>query len=181
MLGREWEPITKGKLVGFAACLGIFLLVLFQSEPGFIVLLDHANLLFHEAGHPIIGLFSARLEPYGGTIGQLLFPGVLVVTFWRRGHALGVAACCIWFFENWLNIARYVADARSMELPLVGGGDHDWNTILSRWGLLQCDVQIATALRIGAWLGMLVICAWVSWRAWKDRQQDCREPVGSPC
>jgi len=168
-MGRhEWEPVTNGRLAGFAAGLGLFLIVLFCSEPGFVFVLDHANLPFREAGHPIVGLVSTRLEPYGGTMGQLVFPVVLLVGFWRKGHALGVAVSGVWFFENWLNIARYVADARLMELPLVGGGDHDWNTILSRWSLLQSDRQIATALRLSAWLGVAATCIWLCWRARHD-------------
>jgi hypothetical protein len=180
MLDHEWEPVTKGKLAGFAAGLAVFFLALFRSEPGFVFLLDHANLLFHEAGHPIVGLFSTRLEPYGGTFGQLVFPVVLVVAFWRKGDCLGVAAGGIWFFENWFNIARYVADARCMELPLVGGGDHDWNTILSRWGLLQSDAQIATGLRIVGWLGIIAACGWVAWRAWQSHtgRQDVYSAAG---
>jgi hypothetical protein len=167
---HEWEPVTKGTLVGFAVGFSLFLVALFCSEPGFVFVLDHTNLLFHEAGHPIVGLFSARLEAYGGTLGQLTFPIVLVVTSWRKGHTLGVTISGIWFFENWLNIARYLADARRMELPLVGGGDHDWNTILLRWGLLQQDTQIAAILRILAWLGIAVSCSWVAWRFWRDRK-----------
>jgi hypothetical protein len=148
---------------------GIFLLALFRSEPGFVVLLDHANLLFHEAGHPLIGLFSVRLEPYGGTVGQLVFPVFFMVSFWRSGQAPGMAAASIWFFENWLNIGRYLADARAMELPLIGGGDHDWNTILSRWGLLRHDLQIAAAIKFVAWVGIATSVLWLSWRAWQDR------------
>ena len=174
----EWEPMTKGKLTGFAVAFGLFLLVLFHSEPGFVFIVDHANLLFHEAGHPIIGLFSTRLEPYGGTIGQLAFPVVLLVGCWRTRNALGVAVSGIWFFENWLNIARYLADARSMELPLVGGGDHDWNTILSRWGLLPHDTQIAAGLKVVAWLGIAACCAWLTWRAWLDHAA-AREPLNA--
>ena len=168
---HEWEPVTKAKLVGFAAGVCAFIIVLFLSEPGFVFLLDHANLLFHEAGHPIIGLFSQRLETYGGTIGQLVFPCVLAVSFWRKGNPLGFAAAWIWFFENWLNIARYMADARALQLPLVGGGDHDWNTILTRWNLLEYDTRIASALRILAWIGMVSVCAWVLCRAWLDRRR----------
>src|SRR5262249_54380848 len=66
-----------------------------------------------------------------------------------------------WFFENWLNIARYMSDARTMELPLVGGGDHDWHTILSRWGLLEYDMRIATWIKMLAWTGIGLACAWV--------------------
>jgi hypothetical protein len=151
--------------------VGLFFLLLFCSEPGFIFLLDHANLLFHEAGHPLVGLFSTRLEPYGGTLGQLVFPCVLAVSFWRKGQTLGFAAAGIWFFENWLNIARYMADARRLELPLVGGGDHDWNTILARWGVLHLDTRIAAVVNAIGWLGILSACLWVGWRFWRDRSR----------
>jgi hypothetical protein len=170
MSRNEWEPLSNGKLIGFATGFAVFLFALFRSEPGFVFLLDHANLLFHEAGHPIIGLFSTRLEPYGGTIGQLVFPLVLIFTFWRKGQTLGVTAASIWFFENWFNIARYLADARRMELELVGGGDHDWNTILSRWNLLSYDTRIAAALKIIAWIGIIASCGWLAWRTWMDRK-----------
>ncbi len=166
---HEWEPLTKAKRIGSAAGVGLFLLLVLRSEPGFVFLLDHANLLFHEAGHPVTGLFSSRLEPYGGTIGQLVFPCVLAVAFWRNGQPVGFAAACIWFFENWFNIARYLADARALELPLVGGGDHDWNTILTRWDLLPYDTRIAAFVRLVGWLGIAATCAWVAWRAWRDR------------
>ena len=52
---EQWNAVTTPKLIGFAVGLFIFLLVLFKSEPGFVFLIDHANLLFHEAGHPIVG------------------------------------------------------------------------------------------------------------------------------
>jgi hypothetical protein len=175
---REWEPVTRTRLIGFAVGFGVFLLFVFRSEPGFVFLLDHANLLFHEAGHPVVGLFSSRLETYGGTIGQLVFPCVLAVSFWRKGEAIGFAAGCIWFFENWFNIARYMADARRLELPLVGGGDHDWNTIFSRWDVLQYDVRIAAAMRLIGWIGIVATCAWVLWRAWCDRRRGAVEENG---
>lgn len=118
-----------------------------------------------------MGLFSTRLEPYGGTLGQLVFPVALAVSFWRKGQPLGVAAACVWFFENGFNIARYMADARQLELPLVGGGDHDWNRILSRWGMLEYDTRIAAILRVVAWSGIVVTCLGVLWLAWRDRRR----------
>jgi hypothetical protein len=171
MLVREWEPVTPKKLACFAFGLGLFVILLLRSEPGFVFVLDHANLLFHEAGHPIVGVFSARLEPYGGTLGQLLFPFVVAVNCWRTGQSLGLAGASIWFFENWFNIARYMADARRLELPLVGGGDHDWNTIFARWGLLQQDTRIAQAVNLAGWIGIVLTCAWVLWRGWHDRNR----------
>ncbi len=98
--------MTPPKAILFGVGVAAFVAVVLGSEPGFIFGLDHANLLFHEAGHPITGLFSQRLEPYGGTFGQLVFPVVLAVSFWRKGKPLPLAAAALWFFENFLNIAR---------------------------------------------------------------------------
>ena len=171
MTDCRWEKITGWKLAGFGLGLAGFLALLFTSEPGFILGLDHANLLFHEAGHPLVGLFSSRLEPYGGTIGQLVFPVVMAVSFWREGQARAFAAALIWFFENWLNIGRYMADARALELPLVGGGDHDWNTIFTRWHVLHRDTAIGNAVTFLGWAGMAAAVLWIVWRWWRDRSR----------
>jgi hypothetical protein len=165
-----WREVPTPKLVIFLAGLALFALLVFKSESGFVFGLDHANLLFHEAGHPIVGLFSQRLETYGGTMGQFAFPLVLAVSFWRKGEAISFAAAVIWFFENWLNIARYMADARAQELPLVGGGDHDWARIFGRWNVMNQDTQIAALVRTAGWLGMGAACAWVIWRWWLERK-----------
>lgn len=173
---KEWDVVTKPKLFAFAIGAALFFTLILCSQTGFVFVVDHANLLFHEAGHPLIGFFSERLGPYGGTLGQLAFPCVLLVEFWRKGQPLSLAGALLWFFENWLNISRYMADARALELPLVGGGDHDWNTIFTRWDVLQHDVEIATAVKVLGWTGMLAACAWVCWRAWRDR----KPPAGVP-
>jgi hypothetical protein len=165
----RWNPVAAPQLIGFACAAAVFVLAVVFSEPGFVLVLDHANLLFHEAGHPLVGLFSQTLEPYGGTLGQLTFPVVIAIGCWRKGQALGFAAGSIWFFENWLNIARYMADARKLQLPLVGGGDHDWNTILARWDILMYDTRIATTLRIVAWLGIALSFSWAVWQGWLHR------------
>lgn len=170
----EWDILTKPKLIGFLTAAGLFFVFVLMSEPGFVFIVDHANLLFHEAGHPIVGLFSERLETYGGTLGQLVFPSILAVSFWRQRQSLSFAGAAIWFFENWLNIARYMADARCQELPLVGGGDHDWHQIFSRWHLLPHDVAIASVVKVMGWVGMIAACVWVFWQAWQDR--DRRSP-----
>jgi hypothetical protein len=175
MRDERWQPVTTSKLIGFGIGVGLFLVLLFKSEPGFIFLLDSANLLFHEAGHPIFGLFHDRLGVYGGTLGQLTFPLVLAVSFWRKGESLSFATSWIWFFENWLNIARYMADARAQVLPLVGGGDHDWLEIFNRWQVLAHDTFIANITRTMGWLGIGAAVAWVAWRGWQDRN---RKPEG---
>jgi hypothetical protein len=66
-----------------------------------------------------------------GTIFQLAVPLGIFLGFYPRRDTQGVTFSGFWFGENLLNISVYVADARKMELPLVGGGDHDWNNILT--------------------------------------------------
>jgi hypothetical protein len=165
-----WNEVPTQKLLGFLAGMALFTVLVLESEPGSIPLLDHANLVFHEAGHPVAGLFSRRLETYGGTVGQLTFPVLLAISFWRKREAVSFAVSIIWFFENWLNIARYMADARARVLPLVGGGDHDWAQIFGRWHVTNYDTQIAAAVRTIGWCGMGAACAWVVWLWWTERK-----------
>ncbi len=129
-------------------------------------ILDSANLAFHEAGHPIFGLFFSRLMVYGGTLMQLLLPAACAWECYRREQLYGFYACLIWIGENLLNIARYMVDARAHQLPLVGGLDpevfHDWTEILSRWGLLSHDTTLAFLTRVGA----VALMLWVVKRSW---------------
>jgi hypothetical protein len=58
-----------------------------------------------------------------------------------------------------------------MQLPLAGFSDHplhDWNLILSRWGLLQQDLVLATGLRVVAWLGIAAGLGFLAYRRWDE-------------
>jgi hypothetical protein len=159
----DWPPLKPAEVgLSFAAVVALFAIIVFDDD-GFVLLLDHANLAFHEAGHLFFGVLGATLGLYGGTLGQLVFPIVAVVSFWQRRHAIGVAFGGVWLFENFLNIARYMADARAQLLPLVGGGEHDWYLIFSRWGSLNRDTDIASVTRALGWLGMIGCILWL-WR-----------------
>lgn len=150
--------------------LTIITIAVAVSDDGWVPILDSANLMFHEAGHPIFGILGETLGLYGGTLGQLVFPITAIVTFWRQQQILGLALAWVWLFENFLNIARYMADARAQELPLVGGGDHDWTNILSRWGALSSDTSLAGGLEALAWFGLFGIWCWSLLR-WLQRKQ----------
>ena len=159
--GPRTTPLARASVVVFAlVCLA------FHLAQGWVPLLDSANLAFHEAGHPLVGIVSNRLAVYGGTIFQLAFPVAAAWDFRRRGHVAGVAACGVWLGENLLNVARYMADARRQELPLVGGGDHDWTEIFSRWGLLAADTRVAGLTRVVAVAVMAASLAWL-YRRWR--------------
>ncbi len=161
---QPWKAVP-GWQVGMTS-LGLLALffLLRSSEAGFLFLVDHVNLVFHEAGHPIFGLFGDTLGLYGGTLGQLAIPFIVGASFWARREAVGCAVAGVWFFENFLNIARYMADARAQLLPLVGGGEHDWANIFGRWGVLSSDTVIAGFVSAAGWIGMLAAWGWLGWR-----------------
>jgi hypothetical protein len=80
------------------------------------------------------------------------------------------------FFEQFLPISVYMADARAQELPLLTVGDsdyviHDWNYLFDRLGLLDHDTQIAHAVRVIGWVGMLGTVAWMVWRSLRARSR----------
>jgi hypothetical protein len=176
MKDSRWEPVSARHAIAFAAGFVVFVALVFKSEPGFVMPLDFANLLFHEAGHPIYGMLSERLAVYGGTMGQLTFPAILAVSFWRKREAVAFGAVVIWLFENFLNIARYMADARALALPLVGGGEHDWNDIFFRWRVLSYDREIAAVTRAIGWVGIAAAVGFLAWRAYVD----FRNGIGQP-
>jgi hypothetical protein len=109
----------------------------------------------------------------GGTLLQLGVPVALALYFLFQRQAQGVAFCLFFFFEQFLPIATYMADARAQDLPLltIGDGDyviHDWNYLFGRLGLLQHDTQIAGTIRFIGWTGMLCVAGWLIWRGLND-------------
>jgi hypothetical protein len=105
----------------------------------------------------------------GGTMLQLLVPVTLAVYFCLQRQIAGTAFCLFCFFEQFLPIATYMADARAQELPLVTVGDpefvqHDWFVIFSGLGVLEHDTQIASLVRCIGWVGMFAVAGWLLWR-----------------
>jgi hypothetical protein len=99
--------------------------------------LDYVNLAFHEAGHLAFAPFGSTLHVLGGTLAQLLLPVGLGLWFALRERRFLPAALCVWWLgESLVNTARYMRDARDLALPLVGGGDHDWNELFYRFDML---------------------------------------------
>lgn len=166
----EWLPVRTPALAGTTAAFLLLAWAALASESGWVPLLDGVNLVFHEAGHPVFGILGWEpLAILGGTLMQLAVPLLVAGSFWFRREAAGTAFAGIWCFENLLNIARYVGDARAQVLPLVGGGEHDWADLLGRWGLLAQDASLAQALRAAGWLGMAACLGWLAWRWHRSR------------
>jgi len=163
-------PISLGGLLGALVPIIILAIIALTSEEGWVPILDSLNLVFHESGHPLFGVFGETVGFLGGTLMQLIVPLLVVAAGWYKRQAIAIGLSGVWFFENFLNIARYMADARAQLLPLVGGGEHDWAYLFGRWGLLASDTAIAHAARALGWIGMAGCTGWIVWRWYRDRR-----------
>ena len=59
--------VTTPKFIAFIFAFALLVITIIFDIDGFIFIIDHANLLFHEAGHKIFGIFGSTLGLYGGT------------------------------------------------------------------------------------------------------------------
>lgn len=174
-LHQPWKPVPLWAMIAWLVAYAAFLLYAW-SEHGVNLFIDAVNMVTHEAGHPLFGYLGETLHLWGGTILQLLVPAALALSFVRMRQLPGTTFCAFMFFENFLGIATYMADARALNLPLVSaeGGDgeigHDWNTIFSQLNLLPYDTRIAALVRLLGWLGMIAVPLWFAWRARQTQQ-----------
>lgn len=128
------------------------------------------NLPFHEAGHLFFMPFGRFMMFLGGSLGQILIPLVCLMTFLMKTRDPFAAAVALWWTgENFLDIAPYINDARTLDLVLLGGvtgketDGHDWENILSMLGLLTWDHRLAqTASFVGTGL-MLSALLWAGY------------------
>ena len=174
VLEEPWDPVPRAL---FYVWLAFYLLFLFQLSrgEGFLLMLDLVLIPIHEGGHLLFRWFGEFLMVVGGTFMQLFVPAALALYFAFRRQPQGTAFCSFIFFEQFLPISRYMADARAQELPLlsVGGGDviHDWNYLFGKVGLLQHDTQIAMMVRVLGWIGMLAITGWMVYRSLRPENE----------
>lgn len=117
------------------------------------------DLLIHEAGHLVLGIFGQEtLTILGGSLLQLLMPVAFVIYFLRQQQRYAAMVGLWWVGQNFHDVAVYVRDARVLQLPLVSvGGDdgeviHDWNWLLDHWGLLMHEQTVANLFAGIGWL-----------------------------
>jgi hypothetical protein len=146
------------------------------------------DLLIHEIGHPLFGLFgNFTLMVLGGTLCQLFFPIAFTVYFAVRRQYYAAAVLLFWVGQSCFDVAWYMRDARALALPLVsiGGGDgdvtHDWNYLFDHWGVLAHDLDIARVVAGLGWACLLALCAlglWysISWGGSPEEQEGAHTP-----
>jgi hypothetical protein len=172
-LKDEWHPVHRAILAMAAA---FYLLFLYQAARGSgpMLMIDLVFVPIHEGGHLLFRFFGEFLAVAGGTILQLAVPLMLAAFFIFQRQLPGTAFCMFFFFEQFLPIATYMADARAQELPLLTVGDsdnviHDWAYLFGKLGVLDHDTQIAHGARVLGWLGMTGTLAWFILRSLKAK------------
>jgi hypothetical protein len=134
------------------------------------------NLPFHEAGHVLFSPFGRFLSVLGGSLLQLAIPLLCGGVFLLKNHDPFAAAVTAWWAgQSLLDLAPYIADARALRLPLLGGHTgaevegHDWEYLLGALGLMNQDVTLGRlAFALGA-LTMLAALGWAGAVLWRAR------------
>ena len=145
-----------------------FILLDFRSNDIGDSFMHRVNLVFHEAGHVIFMPFGNFMMILGGTLGQLLMPIIVGAALVFRNHDnFGGSIGLWWLGQSFMDCAPYIADARALQLMLLGGGTgedrpgmHDWENILLDLNLIQHDTRIAAGADALGTLLMLIAFAW---------------------
>lgn len=170
---RHYSPAERRwrlALTAFLALYGWFLL----RSPDDYTWLDSLDLAIHETGHLVFAFGGERLTLLGGTLLQLLVPAAFAVALWRQGDRHGATVPLWWLGQSCWNVSVYIKDARAQELPLVGGGEHDWAILLGETGLLPRDQAIGGAVFL---IGVLIyaVAVIMGWRALIPAAEEARE------
>jgi hypothetical protein len=166
--------------LALAGLLGLLAWIAFHNEYGYIPLLSDVDLAIHEFGHMLFMPFGIQflgntMMILGGSLTQVAFPLIFFGYFLRkhddapRRDMFAAMVCLWWSGINLLSVAIYCADSRAGQLMLIDGSTgqesdgHDWNNLLTRWGLLEHDTGIARGMRAIAWLicvASIIIAVW---------------------
>ncbi len=160
--GRQWLP--RAALLLIFAYIGWEHLV--NPESG--DLFKGLNLGIHELGHMIFSPFGEFVTVFGGSLFQCLVPIGSMFMFFRQRDYFAIAVAWGWLATNFYDLAVYVSDARTMDLPLVSPGAqgeiiHDWNYLLDKLGWLQYDHVLGQLIRLDATMCLMICLGFGTW------------------
>ena len=166
---RPWARVSPFVFIVSLLFFGLFLYEL-TRDMEMSHLVDNAFMQIHAGGHALFRVFGLTAAVAGGTFLQLFVPFALGFYFIRQRQPVGVTLCMFFFFEQFLPIARYMADAQTQQLPWMSIGRyesliHDWNYLFTQLGVLSYDKVIASIVRSIGFLGMIGVTFWFLWRA----------------
>jgi hypothetical protein len=169
---RPWTLVSPLILILSLIFFGLFLYDLLRDSE-MPRLIDDVFLQIHAGGHALFRVFGLTAAVAGGTFLQLFVPFALGFYFIRQRHSQGAALCMFFFFEQFLPVARYMADAQAQQLPWLSIGRydsliHDWNYLFTKLGVLSYDMVIAHVVGLVGSLGMIGVTFWFLWRGVND-------------
>jgi hypothetical protein len=142
-------------IVGWLFFVYLFIQILgFQAEDSTNLLLSSLYTIdfgVHELSHIITGFLPSIITAAAGSIGEVSFTFlILYATIKGKAYFASVFAG-MWIMFAMNSAGRYMADARSQILPLIGPSEnvkHDWNFVFGQLGWLQSDTLIGGIVRI---------------------------------
>lgn len=154
-------------IIGWTCFVYLFIQILsFRADESSNILLSGLYFIefgVHEASHLVTAFLPQMLVAVAGSIGEIGFT-VLIFYAAIKGKAYFAAIFAgLWIMLAMSNVGRYMADARSQLLPLIGPGEtvqHDWNYVFGQLGWLNADTAIGGTLR---GLGIAVGVAALGW------------------
>jgi hypothetical protein len=166
--------------LALAVVLALLAWSAFHGDDGYVPLLSDIDLAIHEFGHMLFMPFGIQflgntMMILGGSLTQVAFPLIFFGYFMRkqedgRRRDVFAAMVCLWWSAiNLLDVSIYCADSRAGQLMLLDGSTgqesdgHDWNNLLTRWGLLEHDTVIARWMRAIAFVvcvGSIIVAVW---------------------
>jgi hypothetical protein len=113
----------------------------------------------HEASHIVFGFLPQILVAAAGSSGEIAFTVLVAVAAIRAKSYFALSFSLLWVMLAMTSAGNYMADARAMQMPLIGPSPdphHDWNFVFGQLGWLNNDIVIGTAVRItGNVIGMV--------------------------
>lgn len=169
---RTWAPVSP-LVLGISLLFLLLFLYGLAADVEIIHVVDGAFMQIHAAGHAFFHILGVTAGVAGGTFLQLFVPLALAAFFFRYRQTLGFAVCMFFFFEQFLRVARYMADAQAQQLPWFTIGRyessiHDWHYLFTKLGVLSYTPAIAMFVHMLGSLGMIGVTAWFFWRGVED-------------
>jgi hypothetical protein len=138
-----------------------YLLIRHWADPMYNSVLGMLNLGIHGLGHFVTMPLGQFICAASGTTFQVAAPFAGMYNFYRQKDFFALALCFGWLSTSLFDVARYVADASRMEIPLytpfwAESVVHDWNYLLGAMGLLGLDGFLAFLTRCAASVSMFI-------------------------
>lgn len=129
----------------------------------------------HEASHPVVMFLPGLLVAMAGPVGEIAFTVLLLWACLRYKSYFAAVFAALWLMLALRSVGRYMADARTQALPLIGPGEtvqHDWHYIFGQLGWLQADTILGGMVQgLGVLIGTAALLAGAAMIFWKIYQK----------